>query len=89
MLVAVADRLRQLAGPADVVARLGGDEFVLLCPGVDEQELAERVRRFQALMEAPVEVPGTTVIVGVSTGAAVGRPGEDPDDVMSRADLGM
>jgi cyclic di-GMP phosphodiesterase Gmr len=89
VLIAVAERLRRLAGPDDVVARLGGDEFVLLCPGLDEQALTERVRRFQALMEQPVDVPGSSVLVRVSTGTATGRPGDDADEVMGRADAGM
>ena len=89
VLVAVAERLRELAGPDDVVARLGGDEFVLLCADGDEEVLADRVRRFEQLMAQPVEVSGTPVRVGASTGTAVGRPGDDPDDVMLRADLGM
>jgi cyclic di-GMP phosphodiesterase Gmr len=40
-------------------------------------------------MEVPVDIAGTAVRVGVSTGTSVGRPGEDPDDVMARADRGM
>jgi diguanylate cyclase (GGDEF)-like protein/PAS domain S-box-containing protein len=89
VLVAVTGRLRELAGPDDVVARLGGDEFVLLCPGAGAEALATRVRRFAELMEVPVDIAGTAVRVGVSTGTSVGRPGEDPDDVMVRADRGM
>jgi cyclic di-GMP phosphodiesterase Gmr len=89
VLVAVAERLRELAGPDDVVARLGGDEFVLLCPGADEAAMAERVRRFQLLMDSPVDALGTPFRVGVSTGTALGRPGDDRDELMGRADLGM
>ena len=89
VLVAVADRLRQLAGPADVVARLGGDEFVLLCAEAGEEALGDRVRRFEQLMAQPVDVSGTPVAIGASTGTAVGRPGDDPDDVMLRADQRM
>ncbi len=89
VLVAVAERLQELAGPDDVVARLGGDEFILLCPGAGVEELTARVGEFQLRMDQPVEVSGLAVRVGVSTGTAVGRPGDDPDAVMTQADLGM
>ncbi|WP_369138098.1 diguanylate cyclase domain-containing protein [Modestobacter versicolor] len=89
MLVAVAGRLRELAGPDDVVARLGGDEFLLPCPGASETALADRAGRLQVLMAQPVDVAGGAVRAGVSTGTAVGRSGDDPGAVMALADRDM
>ncbi|WP_245899789.1 sensor domain-containing diguanylate cyclase [Geodermatophilus normandii] len=92
LLVAVAGRLRGLAGPDDVVARLGGDEFVLVTRETDVDALAARARRLEAVMVPPFDVAGAggaEVRVGASTGTAVGGPGEDPDTVMTRADMAM
>ncbi|WP_369257149.1 diguanylate cyclase domain-containing protein [Geodermatophilus amargosae] len=95
LLVAVAGRLREIAGPDDVVARLGGDEFVLVTRGTDPGALGARARRLEAVLAAPFDVVGSAsgdgdeVRIGASTGTAVGSPGEDPDTVMTRADMAM
>jgi hypothetical protein len=47
------------------------------------------VRRFRVLMAQSVDASGTVAQVGVSTGAAVGRPGDDPDEVMIKAEQVM
>ncbi|SFT91715.1 cyclic di-GMP phosphodiesterase Gmr [Geodermatophilus amargosae] len=91
LLVAVAGRLREIAAPDDVVARLGGDEFVLVARGTDHDALVARARRLEAVMAAPFDVAGAgdEVRIGASTGTATGGPGEDPDTVMTRADMAM
>ena len=46
MLVAVADRLRDVVRETDDIARIGGDEFAVVLPNVVESEaqmVAERV----------------------------------------------
>ncbi|MGY1716449.1 diguanylate cyclase domain-containing protein [Geodermatophilus sp. SYSU D01106] len=89
LLVAVAGRLRDLAGPDDVVARLGGDEFVVVSRGLDADAAAGRARRIEAAVREPLDVAGEVVRIGVSTGTATGGPGDDPDSVMNRADMAM
>jgi cyclic di-GMP phosphodiesterase Gmr len=89
MLVALAQRLRSLAGPDDVVARLGGDEFVLLSPGADEAALAALACQVEAGVSTPVPTSAGALPIGVSVGSAVGRAGEDPDELMARADRAM
>ena len=89
LLVELALRLRRLAGPDDVVARLGGDEFVLLSPGADEAALAALACQVEAGMGAPVLTSAGALAVGISVGSAVGRAGEDPDELMARADRAM
>jgi cyclic di-GMP phosphodiesterase Gmr len=89
LLVELARRLGELAGPDDVVARLGGDEFVLLSFGADEAGLTALARRLAQAMRAPVQTSAGAMPIGVSVGSALGLPGEDPDEVMARADRDM
>ncbi|MGY1739448.1 MULTISPECIES: sensor domain-containing diguanylate cyclase [unclassified Blastococcus] len=89
LLVELAQRLRHLAGPDDVVARLGGDEFVLLTPDGDPTHLLELVRSLDEGMRAPVRTCAGAMSIHMSIGTAVGRPGEDPDELMTSADLDM
>ncbi len=89
LLVELAARLRHLAGPGDVVARLGGDEFVLLAPDRDPAALRVLARRLEQDMREPVRTSAGVMAVHISIGRAVGHPGEDPDELMARADLDM
>ncbi|WP_324274799.1 GGDEF domain-containing protein [Blastococcus brunescens] len=78
LLVALAGRLGELAGPGDVVARLGGDEFVLLSPGSDQDSLTSLAERLDACMRAPVQTSAGALALRVSVGSALGRPGRTP-----------
>ena len=72
-----------------MVARLGGDEFVLLSPGADEAALTALACQVEGGMGAPVRTSAGALAIGVSVGSAVGRGGEDPDELMARADRAM
>ncbi|MGY1733872.1 GGDEF domain-containing protein [Geodermatophilus sp. SYSU D01045] len=89
VLVEVAARFRAEAGSDGVVGRFGGDEFVVLCPGRDEAELADLAAAVRERVGAPVPTAAGPVVVGVSVGGAVGRPGAAPDEVIARADRAM
>jgi diguanylate cyclase (GGDEF)-like protein/PAS domain S-box-containing protein len=89
VLVEVAHRLRDTARPTDTVARLGGDEFVVVCPGGDAPSLAALVERVAARLHEPLPTAAGPIGIRVSIGAAVGHPGEDPDDVLTHADSAM
>jgi diguanylate cyclase (GGDEF)-like protein len=71
LLVAVADRIRLLAGPGDLAARLGGDEFALL---VERPSLGD-ARRFAEDLIAAIagvhEIGPYQASIGVSVGMAV------------------
>jgi diguanylate cyclase (GGDEF)-like protein/PAS domain S-box-containing protein len=89
LLVEVARRLRQVTRPADGIARIGGDEFILLCPAADDAALAALADRVADRLREPLTTPAGPISIRASIGAAVGRPGEDPDDVLARADTAM
>ncbi len=59
LLVAIADRLRQLLGPRDFLARLTGDEFAFLVPNVTtREEVASAAERILAALGHSFEIDG-------------------------------
>jgi PAS domain S-box-containing protein len=54
LLQAVADRLREVVGPAGIVARLGGDEFAVILRGVgNSAEVTDRIEALLAALRVP------------------------------------
>jgi diguanylate cyclase (GGDEF)-like protein len=88
VLAALADRIRSVVRPTDVVARLGGDEFAVLCPGLADEGQADRLaQRLVDAAEAPVDVDGISVRVGLSVGVAGVVEGDhSADELLKRAD---
>jgi len=90
VLVAAAERLRQVCRDSDLVARLAGDEFVVLCPEElspgDQVALVSRIR--QALTR-PVPIDGGNVAVSASIGIATSRLGEPLTELVRTADARM
>ena len=89
VLAEAAGRLAEVAGADHLVARLGGDEFVILCPHGDAERLRLLATDVVAHVGRPFDGPDGPLVVGVSVGVAVGRPGEPADDVIARADRAM
>ena len=91
VLIWLAERFRECAGPNDVLARFGGDEFVILMDNVEDaaqsQDLAERII---ASLNRPVPAEGRELLVTVSIGIAVSQPGMDrANDLLRHADLAL
>ncbi|SDY11315.1 cyclic di-GMP phosphodiesterase Gmr [Modestobacter sp. DSM 44400] len=89
LLTEVARRLLAVAESGDVVVRFGGDEFVLVCSHADDTRLRALAARVVDRVCAPVAGPDGPLAVGVSVGTAAARPGEGPDELISRADRAM
>jgi diguanylate cyclase len=85
LLVRVGLRLRSAVRPTDLAARLGGAEYGVLVDDPDAAEMvAERVR---ARLGMPVKSAALQVVLPVAVGVAVAMPGDEPRDVLERAQL--
>ncbi len=90
LLRAVADLLRSYLREGDTAARLGADEFALLLHRQGgEAEAVELAERLLNDFEAPIDAGGEDVSVEVSLGIAPARPGDDPGELMRRADVAL
>jgi len=91
LLVAVANRLRELLREVDTIARLGGDEFIVVTNGsvTPDATSAIAVRIVEAL-SAPYQLHGKTVHSGASVGVAMfPNDGEDGATLLRNADTAM
>ncbi|HEU4630350.1 MAG TPA: EAL domain-containing protein [Gemmatimonadaceae bacterium] len=90
LLVAAAQRLRELVAPHGVVARLGGDEFAVLLEQVAGraavQEIADRVL---GVFREPLRFEEREMVVHASVGIVLGADGDSVDSLLRNADLAM
>ncbi|MBU1666249.1 MAG: diguanylate cyclase, partial [Gammaproteobacteria bacterium] len=91
VLVAIAQRLKQVARSSDVVARLGGDEFALVLRGLPHMDEVERVAaRILVLAGAPCEIDGQRYELTASLGITLFPfDSADPDTLLRHADQAM
>jgi diguanylate cyclase (GGDEF)-like protein len=89
VLAVAAERLSWALRATDVLGRFGGDEFVAVCPFMGEADARTVVDRLEAALEAPIEIGGEEILIGVSVGAATGLPGTDADELIAAADAAM
>lgn len=91
VLVAAAQRLRELLSTADTAARVGGDEFgVLLERAGGVASCVTTAERILRAFVRPVVVGDETVQLRPSVGVAIREPGAaDPDELLRQADLAM
>jgi diguanylate cyclase (GGDEF)-like protein/PAS domain S-box-containing protein len=87
VLVAVADRLRLSLRTGDELARIGGDEFTVLLRNVPDANAARHVAdRLLAAVREPFDASGHDVVLGISVGVALARPGVSADGLLVAAD---
>jgi diguanylate cyclase (GGDEF)-like protein len=91
LLQSAGRRLRSALRPGDTAARLGGDEFaVLLGQPSGRDAVAAVAVRLVELLARPYIVRGQVAMVGASIGVALApEDGDDPDTLLSRADLAL
>jgi diguanylate cyclase (GGDEF)-like protein/PAS domain S-box-containing protein len=91
LLVAVADRLRQLLGAGDTLARLTGDEFVFLLPDLTTRtEVTSAAERILAVLEHPFEIDGFPLHISTSIGVSCSDENVDQaHELMQHADLAV
>jgi diguanylate cyclase (GGDEF)-like protein len=82
VLVAAADALQRALRAEDVLGRLGGEEFLAVLPDTAAGPAARAAER----LRAAVADAGGPVAVTASVGWAVLQPGEEPDELVRRAD---
>lgn len=87
LLQVIASRLVDWAGPRDFVARLGGDEFAIVSRHpADEQFSLGRYLDLAANIAMPIDIDGTSVIVGAAIGIAEVSGDISFDALLDRAD---
>nr|WP_237562056.1 EAL domain-containing protein [Halomonas icarae] len=88
LLVAIADRLRQLLGPHDTLSRLTSDEFAILLPNLaTHEDVAERAECVLAAFGHSFEVDGLVLHISASIGVACsGEETRQSHDLLRNAD---
>lgn len=91
LLLAVAQRLTRAVRESDTVARFGGDEFaILLAKFSDRRVVTSLAHKLNHAMAQPFVVGDKTLHISASIGAAIcPADGDDPDELMRKADEAM
>ena len=86
LISVTATSIRNIVGPKDMAYRIGGDEFVMIIMDCNEEEVKEKLRKWNVELEAArkeFKFP-----ISVSTGYAIGN-GKNLTDIINEADKAM
>lgn len=87
IITLVARTLQEHFRDTDMVSRWGGDEFLVLMPGVRHADLTPVLERLRAHIAGLHQLcDGHVHRISVSIGAAMGVPGQTPDECIATAD---
>lgn len=85
----IAVRIRARTGGRAELSRMGGDEFVCLVPQCDPSQAQQLARELMSTVEEPLTVGDLILRPTASVGIAIHEPGEDPLELLERADRAM
>jgi diguanylate cyclase (GGDEF)-like protein len=90
LLVACAERLRELTPSGAMLARLGGDEFGIAAPGMTAGEAVELFGIVRESFENPFHVGEIPLVVEASAGiSCFPENGDTVDEILQTADAAM
>ncbi len=91
LLIAVAQRLRDVVEGSDQIARFGGDEFVILTTThTDQADIEAMAHHIIRALGRPFPISGDDVTVGVSIGIAFApTDGETTAELLKNADAAL
>jgi diguanylate cyclase (GGDEF)-like protein len=90
LLHSVAKKLKESCREYDYVARMGGDEFVLVLPGLQPDQLAQKIDRLKAITEDAGREIFSQEKISLSIGHSMfPEDGADADRLLSEADRRM
>ena len=90
LLQCVSRRLELSTRPGDIVARVGGDEFVVLAPGIQSQDVADKmVQRLEDAIGEPFELRSGPVRIGASAGIMLSDASSTVEGLLAGADMAM
>ncbi|WP_420093042.1 EAL and GGDEF domain-containing protein [Sinorhizobium fredii] len=91
LLRGVVERLRECVKQSDMLCRFGGDEFVVFRAGItNSNEARNLAQQIISVLEAPYELTGTQVDLGVIVGGVADRlAGQSLDELVQAADIAL
>ncbi|AKF24865.1 hypothetical protein YH65_05290 [Sulfurovum lithotrophicum] len=96
LLVAVAERLKQLVDAHNNLTRMGGDEFIIVAPFIDElpdktkNRAEEYVKKIEKSFNEPFILDDVLLHVRTSIGVVIIEPGfNDIEEIVRHADVSM
>jgi diguanylate cyclase (GGDEF)-like protein len=91
LLKQVAERLSRCVRDIDMVARFGGDEFAIVQVAAGQPRGATTLaRRIIKAVNAPYDIDGHEIVVGISVGIALApSDGAEPDVLLKNGDMAL
>ncbi|WP_305989753.1 bifunctional diguanylate cyclase/phosphodiesterase [Roseibium sp. MMSF_3544] len=91
VIVAVANRLKQVIPVDGIVSRISGDEFVMVLRNCENDEWLEYILdQIQDEISRPIKIGRRELFASLSMGAAVApKDGDSPDELLRKADIAL